>query len=70
MSGIAMIGVGAMGEPVAVNLMKKGHALTVLRSRGAEVAERLKAAGARIAATPAEAANGCEFVLLSLPTSK
>jgi len=68
MSGIAMIGVGAMGEPMAVNLMKKGHALTVLRSRRAEVAERLKAAGARIAATPA--ASGCEFVLLSLPTSK
>jgi len=69
MSRIAMIGVGAMGEPMAVNLMKKGHTLSVVRSRRPDVTERLKAAGAAIAATPAEAAAGCEFVILSLPTS-
>lgn len=70
MSRVAMIGVGAMGEPMAVNLMKKGHALSVVKSRRPEVVERLKAAGAAIAATPAEAASGCEFVILSLPTSR
>jgi 3-hydroxyisobutyrate dehydrogenase-like beta-hydroxyacid dehydrogenase len=70
MSKIAVIGVGAMGEPMATNLLKKGFAVTVMKSRRNEVAERLKALGATIAATPAEAAAGCEVVLLSLPTSR
>ena len=70
MSKIAMIGVGAMGEPMATNLLKKGLAVTVLKSRRNEVTERLKALGAAITATPAEAATGCEVVVLSLPTSR
>lgn len=70
MSKIAMIGVGAMGEPMAANLLKKGAAVTVLKSRRADVMERLRGAGARIADTPAEAAAGCETVILSLPTSR
>lgn len=70
MSKIAMIGVGAMGEPMAANLMKKGMAVTVVKSRRAGVDDRLKALGAAIAATPAEAAAGCEVLILSLPTSR
>jgi 3-hydroxyisobutyrate dehydrogenase-like beta-hydroxyacid dehydrogenase len=70
MSKIAMIGVGAMGEPMAANLLRKGAAVAVLRSRRADVTERLKALGAQIAGSPAEAAAGCETVILSLPTSR
>lgn len=70
MSKIAVIGVGAMGEPMAANLLKKGFAVTVMKSRRNEVTERLKALGAGIAATPAEAAAGCDVVVLSLPTSR
>jgi 3-hydroxyisobutyrate dehydrogenase-like beta-hydroxyacid dehydrogenase len=65
-----MIGVGAMGEPMAANFLKKGAAVAVVKSRRAGVDDRLKAAGATIAASPAEAAAGCETVILSLPTSR
>ncbi len=70
MSKIAVIGVGAMGEPIAANFLKKGMAVAVMKSRRAGVDDRLKAAGATIAASPAEAAAGCEAVILSLPTSR
>lgn len=70
MSRIAMIGVGAMGEPMAANFLKKGMAVTVMKSRRPGVDDRLKALGAAIAATPAETASGCEVVVLSLPTSR
>lgn len=70
MSKIAMIGVGAMGEPMAANFIKKGMAVTVMKSRRPGVDDRLKALGAAIASTPAEAADGCEAVVLSLPTSR
>lgn len=70
MSKIAMIGVGAMGEPMVANLLKKGSSVTVLRSRRAEVVERLKGLGAQVADSPADAAAGCEAVILSLPTSR
>jgi 3-hydroxyisobutyrate dehydrogenase len=70
MPKIAMIGVGAMGEPTAANLLKNGAAVTVLRSRRGEVMERLKALGAQVADSPADAAAGCEAVILSLPTSR
>lgn len=70
MSKVAFIGIGAMGEPMAANLLKNGHAVTILRSRRAGVTERLQGAGATVASTPGEAARGCEFVILSLPTSR
>jgi 3-hydroxyisobutyrate dehydrogenase-like beta-hydroxyacid dehydrogenase len=71
MSGsIGMIGVGAMGEPMAANFVKKGLAVTVLKSRRPGVDDRLKALGAKIATKPAEVAAGCDALILSLPTSK
>lgn len=70
MSKIGMIGVGAMGEPMAANLLKKGFGVTAMKSRRPEVVDRLKALGAAIAATPTETATGCDVVVLSLPTSR
>lgn len=70
MSKIAMIGVGAMGEPMAANFLKKGMTVTVLKSRRPGVDDRLTALGAAIAVTPAETAAGCETVVLCLPTSR
>jgi 3-hydroxyisobutyrate dehydrogenase-like beta-hydroxyacid dehydrogenase len=67
---IAFIGIGAMGEPMAGNLLKKGHSVSVMKHRRAEPADRLRAQGARVAATPEETVNGCELVILSLPTSR
>ena len=60
---IAVIGLGTMGAPMAVNLMKAGREVIVhnrTRSREREVVER----GARSAATPREAAAGAEVALV------
>ena len=67
---IAVIGIGAMGEPMAANLLKKGFTVTVVKHRRAEAAARLEALGARVAATPAAAVESCDVVVLSLPTSR
>lgn len=69
MSNIAFIGLGNMGGPMALNLIQAGHALAVYDLAAAAL-ETAKAAGARIAATPAAAVEGVEFVVSMLPASK
>ena len=59
---IGFIGLGIMGRPMALNLLKGGHELTVW-ARRAESMVPLLAAGARGAANPAEAAQGNELVI-------
>ena len=60
---IGFIGLGIMGQPMALNLVKAGHKLTVY-NRTAGKAEPLKQAGAQVASTPAGAAKGADFVIL------
>jgi 2-hydroxy-3-oxopropionate reductase len=59
---IAFIGLGIMGHPMALNLLKGGHQVTVW-ARRAESMQPLLAAGATGAASPAEAAHGVELVI-------
>ncbi|MEC3914543.1 NAD(P)-dependent oxidoreductase [Nocardia sp. CDC160] len=54
MSGIAVIGLGVMGRPIAHNLLKAGHEVVVW-NRSDGPAEELVAAGARRAESVAEA---------------
>ncbi|MBC6990234.1 NAD(P)-dependent oxidoreductase [Hymenobacter sp. BT491] len=61
MSKIAFLGLGRMGEAMATNLLKAGHALTVY-NRTPEKADALKQQGARVATSPAEAVREAEFV--------
>ena len=62
---IAFIGLGALGAPMAANLLAPGYPLTVHnRSRDRELP--LAAAGARRAATPAAAAQGAAVLALCL----
>ncbi len=58
---IAFIGMGTLGAAMALNLIRAGHAVTV-HNRTREREEPLAAAGARRAASPAEAARGAEVV--------
>lgn len=58
---IAFIGLGSMGAGMAANLVKGGHDVVVW-NRTASVAEPLKAQGAHVAASAAEAAKGAEVV--------
>lgn len=69
MQRVAFIGLGKMGEPMAANLLQKGFKVTVVGHRRPEPIERLKALGADVAATPAEAAKNCEIAIVMLPGS-
>jgi len=57
---IAFLGLGMMGSGIAGNLLRAGHQLTVW-NRTPEKAEALAAAGATLAATPREAAEGADI---------
>ncbi len=62
---IAFIGLGNMGSAMATNLIKAGHTLTVY-NRSRVRADALKPLGARVAATPGEAAVGAEVAITML----
>ena len=59
---VGLIGLGLMGRPMGMNLLKAGHKLTVW-NRTPERANELVAAGAVLAKTPYEAAEASEFLL-------
>ncbi len=61
---IGFIGLGLMGRPMAMNLLKTGHSLTVW-NRTASRAGELLAAGAVLAKTPREVAEKSD-VLISI----
>ncbi|QHS11186.1 3-hydroxyisobutyrate dehydrogenase [Sinimarinibacterium sp. NLF-5-8] len=69
MATIAFIGLGHMGGPMALNLIKAGHALRVFDLAPAAL-EAAKTAGAQVAANPAEAVQGAEVVITMLPASR
>jgi 2-hydroxy-3-oxopropionate reductase len=59
---IGFIGLGIMGRPMALNLLKGGHQVTVW-ARRAESMQPLLAAGASGAASAGEAARGVDLVI-------
>ncbi len=64
---VGFIGLGKMGRPMTLNLLKNGHKVTVHnRSRG--VVDELAAQGATPASSPQEVALASEIVLTCLPT--
>ena len=64
MAKVAWIGLGVMGYPMAGHILKKGgHDLVVYNRTAAKAHDWVAAHGkGRAAATPAEAANGADFV--------
>ncbi len=65
---IAYIGVGLMGLPMVKRLLSLGYAVTaydVLPRQN----DAARAAGASVAASPADAVRGADLVLLNLPTT-
>ncbi|WP_144184708.1 NAD(P)-dependent oxidoreductase [Elioraea rosea] len=63
---VAFVGLGTMGVSMAGNIARAGFRL-VVHSRTKAKADALLAAGARWAATPAEAAKGAQAVCLCVP---
>jgi 3-hydroxyisobutyrate dehydrogenase-like beta-hydroxyacid dehydrogenase len=62
---VAFLGLGTMGAPMAMNLLRRGHRVVVW-NRDANKAVPLVEAGARAESTPAEAARGAEMVITML----
>lgn len=68
MSTIGFIGLGRMGRPMAINLVKKGFVVTVCDIHPAGV-DAAVAAGATRAATVKQAVEGADIIVTMLPSS-
>ncbi len=64
---LGYVGIGLMGLPMTRRLLERGYAVTVCDIVAART-EAARAAGATVAATPAQAVRGADIVLLNLPT--
>ena len=60
---VAFLGIGIMGRPMAANLARAGHELTVWNRTGEKAEAFASEHGAAAAGTPAEAAHGAEAVI-------
>ncbi|NDI84014.1 3-hydroxyisobutyrate dehydrogenase [Undibacterium crateris] len=69
MSQIAFIGLGNMGAPMALNLLKAGHSLRVYDLSAAAM-DKLASAGAQCASSAADAVVEAEVVISMLPASR
>ncbi len=59
---VGFIGLGIMGQPMALNLVKAGFQVSVY-NRTRDKAAPLEQAGARVASSSADAARGADFVM-------
>lgn len=64
MAHVSVLGMGAMGSRLATVLLGRGHKVTVWNRSASERAAAVEAAGARRAASPAEAAGAAPLVLM------
>ena len=69
MAKVGFIGLGNMGGPMATNLVKAGHEVAVFDLSEAAL-QQLKSAGATVAGSAAEAAEGADYVISMLPAGK
>jgi 3-hydroxyisobutyrate dehydrogenase-like beta-hydroxyacid dehydrogenase len=66
---IGFLGLGTMGEPIANNLRKAGHELTVW-NRTRSKADHIVSKGGKLARTPRECATGKDLVLTCVSDEK
>src|SRR5215470_4457786 len=67
---IGFIGLGVMGEPICRNLVRKSGARVIAFDLSAEPLQRLRADGAEIAGSAAEATRQGDLLFLCLPSAK
>ena len=60
---IGFVGLGIMGAPMALNLLKAGYSLKVYNRSDRQEVEDVVAAGGERAATPKDAAAGSQIVI-------
>ena len=61
---LAFLGLGVMGYPMAGHLQKGGHSVTVYNRNGEKSAQWVAAYGGSSAASPCEAAQGADIVMM------
>lgn len=66
---IGFIGLGIMGKPMSLNIMKAGHNLTVY-DVNKEAVEKLVISGATAAASPKEVGENSDIIITMLPASQ
>ena len=66
---IGFIGVGAMGQPMAANLLRRGFSVTTAVHRRAEPVRALETQGARVAASLGDVIAESTIVIACVPTS-
>jgi 3-hydroxyisobutyrate dehydrogenase-like beta-hydroxyacid dehydrogenase len=66
MATVAFLGTGLLGSAMVEGMLRRGDAVTVW-NRTAAKARALEASGAKVAATPADAAAGADRVHMTLP---
>ena len=69
MDRVGFIGLGLMGKPMALNLLKKGFTLTVHSRSQAPVDARCRRQARRRAASPAEVAAASDVIITMVPDS-
>lgn len=69
MSAIAFIGLGNMGAPMAMNLLKAGHQVAVF-DLVPEAVSKLEAAGARAGESARDTCENADFVITMLPAGR
>lgn len=69
MANIAFIGLGNMGGPMAINLVKAGHQVCVF-DLSTEAVEQVVAQGATTKANATDCVQGAEFIVSMLPAGK
>jgi len=68
---IGFIGLGTMGTPIVLNLLKAGHNVSIhSRNMQSHNVQLATAAGAMPVLTPMDLAKGAEVVMMSLPDPK
>ncbi|MFM8712112.1 MAG: NAD(P)-binding domain-containing protein, partial [Actinomycetota bacterium] len=61
---VAFVGLGVMGAPMALHLAQKGHSVTVYNRTAAKANDWVAAHGGTAAATPREAAQNADIVMV------
>lgn len=69
MANIAFIGLGNMGAPMAINLVKAGHAVKAF-DLSADALAKVKAEGGLVAQSAQDAVADAEFIISMLPASQ
>jgi len=69
MAKVAFLGLGTMGAPMARNVVKAGHETAVFDVHRPAM-ESFRDIGARLAASPGDAAKNADIVVTVLPTSE